>query len=96
MLKKTAKRYKTLIILKNTNHLRKKTQNFYNVDILNSFNPELQLKDTESAVRSKLIDLLCELRGFKFVTTLVIEFNIQRSGQFIILKILSSFRGRFL
>ena len=25
-----------------------------NVDILNSFNPELQLKDTESASRNKL------------------------------------------
>ena len=27
----------------------------YNVEILNSFNPELQLKDTESAIKSKLI-----------------------------------------
>ena len=26
----------------------------YNVDILNSFNSELQLKDTESAIRVKL------------------------------------------
>ena len=28
----------------------------YNVEILNSFNPELQLKDTESAIKNKLID----------------------------------------
>ena len=26
----------------------------YNVEILNSFNPELQLKDTESAIKTKL------------------------------------------
>ena len=44
----------------------------YNVEILNSFNPELQLKDTESAIKSKLIELLSQLRGFKFVTTLVL------------------------
>ena len=43
----------------------------YNVEILNSFNPELQLKDTESVIKSKLADLLTRLRGIKFVTTLV-------------------------
>ena len=47
----------------------------YNVEILNSFNPDLPLKDTESTMKNKLIDLLPELRGFKFVTTLVLEFN---------------------
>ena len=47
----------------------------YNVDILNSFNSELQRKDTESAVRNKLIDLLSDLRRFKYVTTLFIEFK---------------------
>ena len=44
----------------------------YNVDILNYFKHELQLKDTESAIKSKLIDLLSELKGFKFVTTFVL------------------------
>ena len=44
----------------------------YNFEILNSFNPELQLKDNESAIKSKLIELLTKLRGFKFVTTLVL------------------------
>ena len=39
----------------------------YNVEILNSFNPELQIKDTKSAIRNKLIDLLFELKSFKFV-----------------------------
>ena len=44
----------------------------YNVEILNSFNPEpeLQIKDTESAIKSKLIELLTQLKGFKFVTTI--------------------------
>ena len=44
----------------------------YNVDILNPFNPRLQPKDTESAIRNKLIDLLTQLKRFKFkfVTTL--------------------------
>ena len=39
-----------------------------NVEIWNSFNPELQLKDTESAIKSKLT----ELTGFRFVKTLVL------------------------
>ena len=30
----------------------------YNIEILDSFNPELQLKDTESAIKSKLVELL--------------------------------------
>ena len=43
------------------------------VEILNSFNPELQLKD------NKLIDLLNELKGFKFMTTLVLVFKKKES-----------------
>ena len=31
---------------------------FHSVEILNSFNPGLQLKDTESSIKSKRIDLL--------------------------------------
>ena len=38
-----------------------------------SFNPELQLKDTESAIKNKLIELLIQLKGFKFVTILVFK-----------------------
>ena len=38
----------------------------YNVNLLNSFNPELQFKDNESAIRNKLIDLLSQFRGFNF------------------------------
>ena len=40
-----------------------------------SFNPELQLKDTESANKSKLIELLNQLKDFKFVTTLFLVFK---------------------
>ena len=47
----------------------------YIADILNSFNPELQLKNSESAIRNKLMGLMTELKGFKFVMTLVIEFK---------------------
>ena len=54
----------------------------YNVKILNSFNPELQLKDTESAIENKLKDLLSELKYFKFVTTLDLEFRkVQRDDK---------------
>ena len=44
---------------------------YYNVDILNCFNPELRLKDTKSAIKKKLTDLLNELKGFKFMTAIV-------------------------
>ena len=50
-------------------------ESVYNVEMLNSFKPELQLKDIESASKSKLIDLLSKLRGFKFVTTLVLVYK---------------------
>ena len=40
---------------------------------MNSFNPELQLKDTES--KNKLTDLFSELKGFKFVNKLALEFK---------------------
>ena len=43
------------------------------MEILSSFNPELQLKDTESAIKNKFIDLLNELEEFKFIKTLVLE-----------------------
>ena len=52
----------------------------YSFEILNSCNPKLQLKDTESAIKSKLVDLLPGLKGFKFVTTLVLEFKKIESG----------------
>ena len=45
---------------------------------MNSLSSELQLKDT--AIRNKLIYLLTEFRGFKFVTTLVVKFKKIESG----------------
>ena len=40
---------------------------------MNSFNTELQLKNTEFEIRNKLIKLLNELRGLEFVAILVVE-----------------------
>ena len=45
----------------------------YNVAISNSFSPKQQLKYTESATKNKLISSLSRLKGFKFITTLVLE-----------------------
>ena len=45
------------------------------VSVYYILNPELQLKDTESAIKSKLIDLFTQLKGFKFVATLVLVFK---------------------
>ena len=42
---------------------------------MNSFNPELKFKDSDSAVKSKLTELLSELRGLEFVLTLVLVFK---------------------
>ena len=47
----------------------------YNLKILNALNPELQLKYIESVIKSKLMELLTQLKGFKFVTTLVLVFK---------------------
>ena len=44
----------------------------HNAKILNSFNPALQIRDTESAIQNKLQKLVSELRGFKFVITLLL------------------------
>ena len=40
--------------------------------------PELQLKDTAYTVRNKLKDLLTELKGFKLVTTCVLEIKKEK------------------
>ena len=45
---------------------------------MNSFNPELQLQNTKPAMRNKLKYFLTELKGFKFVITMVLEFKNQK------------------
>ena len=44
-------------------HAFKSFASSYNVGILNSFNPEPQLKDTQSAINSKQIGLLTQLKA---------------------------------
>ena len=53
--------------------------NTHNVKILSSSNTELQLKDTESAIKRKIIKLFSKLRDFRFVATLVLAFKIIES-----------------
>ena len=38
----------------------------YNIDILNLFNPELQLINPKPMIRNKLKELLSELKNLKF------------------------------
>ena len=56
-------------------HAFKSYVSTYNVEVLDSFNDEPQLKDTESAIKSKRIELLTQLKGFKFMTAIVLEFR---------------------
>ena len=44
----------------------------YNVKIRNSFNLEIQFKDTDSTIRNKLIELLTQLKDFKFMASLIL------------------------
>ena len=48
---------------------------FYNVEFLNSINPETQFKCTESAIINKLIHLFSGLKAFEIVTVLVLVFK---------------------
>ena len=41
-------------------HAYKGYASAYSVEILNSFNPELKIKDTESAIKNTLTDLLSQ------------------------------------
>ena len=54
----------------------------FNVQVLNSYNPELQLKGIESAIKSKLIELLTQLKGFKFVTAVFEKIEIKDKALF--------------
>ena len=75
MNEKNAKTTKRAHAFKNYASAFKDYASSHNVKFVNSFNPELQLKDIESTIESKLIELLTQLKGFKFVTTLVLMFK---------------------
>ena len=63
-------------------HSYKRYASTCNVEILNSFHPELQVKHTEFAIENELIYQLSEVREFKFVTRLVLEFrNIESNDE---------------
>ena len=59
------------MIITKAEHAFKGYVSTYNIEILNFFKPELQLKDTKSAIKSKRIELLTHIKRFKFVTILV-------------------------
>ena len=72
---KTHFKRKNLKITKKS-HAFKGLSSSYNVEILNSLGPELQLKDSESAIRSKQQKFLFELKGFKFGVTFALVLKI--------------------
>ena len=47
----------------------------YHVEILNLFDPELQLINTKMVIKNKLKELLSKLKNFKLHTILVIEYK---------------------
>ena len=47
----------------------------YNVEILNIFDPELQLLNTKPMIKHKLKEFLSELKKFKIQTMLVLDFK---------------------
>ena len=67
-----AKKFVKNVKIMKQDHAFKEYASTYNVDILNYFNTEVQLKDTEFIIKSKLLELLTQLNGFKFVTTSVL------------------------
>ena len=76
---KNFKRKNIYIYIKTRAHAFNGFASSYNVEILNYFNSELQLKATESAIKNKLKKLLTELTGFKFVTVLVLMLKMIES-----------------
>ena len=54
-------------------HAFKNYAHAYDVEILNFFNPELELEN-KSGIKNKVKNSLNELRRFKFIITLVVKF----------------------
>ena len=48
----------------------------YNVEILNRFDPKLQLINTKPITKNKLKELLSELKKFKVHTVLVLDYDL--------------------
>ena len=46
-----------------------------NIEILNLFNPQLQLSNTKTMIKNKLHKLLCELRKCKIQAILVVDYK---------------------
>ena len=46
----------------------------YNIEILNLFDPELQMINTKPMIKNKFKELLSELTKFKVQTILVLEY----------------------
>ena len=53
----------------------------YNIEILNFFDLELQLINTEHMIKSKLKELLSELKKFKVQTILVLDIRKEMIGK---------------
>ena len=64
--------------MKNRTNAFKNYSHTHNVENLNSFNPELQLKNTKSVIENKLKNSLNELKRLKLVIALVYKYNKQR------------------
>ena len=47
----------------------------YNVEILNIFDPELQINNTKTMIKNKLKEFLSELKKFKFQIILVLNYQ---------------------
>ena len=56
---------KKIVTITIQSHAFKGYANSYNVEVLNCFTLEVQLKNIESAIKIKLIDLLSESKYFK-------------------------------
>ena len=71
---KNWKSFPSIVIQKSEYFLNEKNglKNSSNAENLNYFDPEIQLKDTESTIKIRLNKLLTKLWGFKFVTSPVL------------------------
>ena len=61
----------------------------YHVEILNLFDPELQLINTKPMIKNKLKELLSDLKKFKIQTILVLDYK-KRNDHDILPKLIAS------